>query len=72
LSRVTVTIRHGFGSATGFINNLQVVTTISYYTIAALYNLQSLHTKLFSLSPLVYTGFVSLLACSRVSAAIIS
>jgi hypothetical protein len=38
----------------GFINNPQVVTTINYYTIAALHNLQSLHTNLFSLSALVF------------------
>jgi hypothetical protein len=30
-----------------FINNLQVITTINYYTIADLHNLQSLHTNLF-------------------------
>jgi hypothetical protein len=39
----------------GFINNLQVVATINYYTIAALHNLQSLHTKLLSLSAQVFT-----------------
>jgi hypothetical protein len=39
----------------GFINNLQVVTTINYNTVAGLHNLQSLHTNLFSLSPLIFT-----------------
>jgi hypothetical protein len=39
----------------GFINNLQVVTTITYYTTALLHNLQSLHINLLSLSALVYT-----------------
>jgi hypothetical protein len=43
----------GFWLVIGFINNLQVVTTINYYTIAALHNLQSLHTNIFSLSALV-------------------
>jgi hypothetical protein len=43
-----------FGLLIGFINNLQVVTTITYYTIAGLHNLQSLHTDLFSLSPLIF------------------
>jgi hypothetical protein len=38
----------------GFINNLQVVTTINYNTIAALHNVQSLNTNLFSLSELVF------------------
>jgi hypothetical protein len=36
----------------GFINHLQAVTTNNYYTVAALHNLQSLHTNLFSLSAL--------------------
>jgi hypothetical protein len=35
----------GFGLVTGFINHLQVITTINYYTVADLHNLQSLHTK---------------------------
>jgi hypothetical protein len=39
----------------GFTNNLQVLTTINCYTVAALHNLQSLHTNLFSLSALVLT-----------------
>jgi hypothetical protein len=43
----------GFGLVIGFINNLQVVTTLNYYVIAALRNLQSLNTNLFSLSALV-------------------
>jgi hypothetical protein len=54
LSRVWVT-KDGFGLVIGFINNLQVVTTINYYTIAALPNLQSLLTNLLSLSALAFT-----------------
>jgi hypothetical protein len=50
LSRVTVT-------KTGWvIGYLQVVTTNNYNTIADIYNLQSLHTNLLSLSALVLTG----------------
>jgi hypothetical protein len=45
----------GFGLVIGFINNLQVVTTDNYYSIADLHNLESLHTNLFSLSALVFT-----------------
>jgi hypothetical protein len=44
----------GFRLVIGFINNLQVVTTSSYNTLADLHNLQLLHTELFSLSPLVF------------------
>jgi hypothetical protein len=51
LSLVWVT-KDGFGLVIGFINNL---TTINYYTIADLHNLQSLHANLFSLSALVFT-----------------
>jgi hypothetical protein len=46
--------KDGFGLVIGCINNLQVITTINYYTIAALHNLQSLHTNLFSLPTLVF------------------
>jgi hypothetical protein len=46
----------GLRLVTGFINNPQVVTTNNYNTIAALHNLQFLHTNLFSLSALVLTG----------------
>jgi hypothetical protein len=49
-------LKMGFGLVIEFINNLEVVTTINYYTTAALHNLQSLHTNLFSLSALVFTG----------------
>jgi hypothetical protein len=52
---VSQSLKTGFGFVIGFINNLQVITTINYYTIAALHNLQSLHTNLFSLSALVFT-----------------
>jgi hypothetical protein len=38
-----------------FINNLQIVTAINYYTIADLRNLQSLHTNLLSLFLLFFT-----------------
>jgi hypothetical protein len=48
-------LKTGFGLVIGFISHLQVVTTINYYTIAALHNLQSLHNILFSLSELVFT-----------------
>jgi hypothetical protein len=49
-------LRRGFGLVIGFINNLQVVTTIKCYTIAALHNVKLFHTNLFSLSALVFTG----------------
>jgi hypothetical protein len=39
----------------GFNNHLQVITTNNYYTIADLHNLQSLHTNLLSVFPLVFT-----------------
>jgi hypothetical protein len=39
---------------------LQVVTTILYYTIARLHNLQSLRTNLLTLSAVVFTYSVSL------------
>jgi hypothetical protein len=54
LLRVLVT-KTGFGLLIRFINHLQVVTTNNYYTIADLHNLQSLHTNLLSLFPLVIT-----------------
>jgi hypothetical protein len=47
-------LKMGFRLVIGFISNLQVITTINYYTIAALHNLQSLHTDLFGLSALVF------------------
>jgi hypothetical protein len=46
----------GFWLVIGFINNLQIVTTNNYYITAALRNVQSLHTNLFSLSALIFTG----------------
>jgi hypothetical protein len=49
-------LKTGFGLVIEFIKNLQVVTTINYYTIAALHNLPSVHTNLFSLSTLVFTN----------------
>jgi hypothetical protein len=48
--------RRGLGLVIAFINRLQVVITINYYTIAALHNVQSLHTNPFSLSALVFMG----------------
>jgi hypothetical protein len=44
----------------GFITILQVVTTITYYTIARLHNLQSLHTNLLAVSAVVFMYSVSL------------
>jgi hypothetical protein len=44
-----------FALAIGCINHLQVVNANNYYTIADLQNLQSLHTNLLSLFPLVFT-----------------
>jgi hypothetical protein len=52
-------LRRGFGLAIGFTNNLQVVTTINYYSTAALHNVQSLHTNLFYLSAQVFTGLLT-------------
>jgi hypothetical protein len=49
-------LRSGFGLLLEFINNIQAVTAIDYYTIAASHNVQTLHTNLFSLSALVFTG----------------
>jgi hypothetical protein len=49
-------LTRGFGLVVRLINNLQVVTTINYYTIAALHNVHLLHTNLFNLSALVFTG----------------
>jgi hypothetical protein len=54
MSNILVT-KTGFGFVVGFIIHLQVVTTNNYYSVAALHNLQSLHTILFSISPLVFT-----------------
>jgi hypothetical protein len=45
----------GVGLLIGFINNLQVVTTINYYTTVGLHNAQSLHTDLFTLAALVFS-----------------
>jgi hypothetical protein len=55
-------LKPGFGLVIGFINKFQVVTTIYYYTIVALHNLQSLHTNLFSLSVLVFTDLYRILS----------
>jgi hypothetical protein len=46
-----------FGLLIGFINHLQVVTTINYYTIAGLHNLQSPHANLLSLAAVVFNVF---------------
>jgi hypothetical protein len=47
-------LKTGFGLVVGFTNHLQVVTTIIYYTIADLHNLQSFHINFLSLFPLVF------------------
>jgi hypothetical protein len=47
-------LKTGFGLVIEFINNLRVVITNNYYTIADLHNLESLHTNLLSLFPLVF------------------
>jgi hypothetical protein len=49
-------LKMGFGLVIGSINHLQVVTTNNYDTIAGLHNLQSLHTNLLSLFPLVFSS----------------
>jgi hypothetical protein len=54
LSCVLVT-ETGFGLAIGFINRLQVGATITYNTVPALHNLQSLHYNLLSVFPPVFT-----------------
>jgi hypothetical protein len=46
-----------FGLVIGFMNNLQVLTTINYNTVT---HLQSLHSNLFTLSAAVFTYSVSL------------
>jgi hypothetical protein len=48
-------LKTGCGLVIGFVNHLQVVTTNNYYTIAYVHNLQSLHTNILSLFPLVFT-----------------
>jgi hypothetical protein len=45
----------GFGLVIGFINRLQVATTITYETVPDLHNLQALCYNLLSLFPLVFT-----------------
>jgi hypothetical protein len=52
---VCVYVTTWFGLVIGFINHLQVVTTINYYTVADSHNLQLLHTNLLSLFSLVFT-----------------
>jgi hypothetical protein len=54
LSCVTVT-KTQVWMGIAFIGYIQIVTTNNYNTTAALHNLQSLHTNLFSLSALVLT-----------------
>jgi hypothetical protein len=44
----------GFRLVIEFINYLQVITAVNYYTITDSHSLQSLHTNLFSLSALVF------------------
>jgi hypothetical protein len=55
---VSQCLRRGFRFVIGFIGYLQVITTINYYIIAALHNVQSLHTNIFRLSALVFTGLI--------------
>jgi hypothetical protein len=43
--QVSQTPKMGFGLVNGFIDHLQVVTTINYNTVTDLHNLQSLHTR---------------------------
>jgi hypothetical protein len=52
LLRVSVT-KTRFWIGNWIYYNLQVVTTINYYAITALHNVQWLHTNLFSLSALL-------------------
>jgi hypothetical protein len=54
VSRVLVT-KTGFGLVIGFINCLQVATTITCNTVPDLHNLQSLHYNLLSLVPFAFT-----------------
>jgi hypothetical protein len=51
-------LKTGFELVIGFIGYLQDVTsyTRNYYTIAVLHNVKPLHTSLFSVSALVFTG----------------
>jgi hypothetical protein len=49
-----------FGLLIGFINHLQVVTTINYNTVPDSHNLQSQHAHLFTLSAVVFMYSVSL------------
>jgi hypothetical protein len=43
-----------FGLLIGFINHIQVVTTVNYNIVTDLHNLHSLHASLFSLSAIVF------------------
>jgi hypothetical protein len=43
-----------FGFVIGFINDVQVVTTITYNTVTHLHNLQSLHANILSLPSVVF------------------
>jgi hypothetical protein len=60
-------LKMGFGLVIGFIIHLQPITAMNYYTVAALHNLRSLHTNLFSLSALVWliSRSSSDLSCDR-------
>jgi hypothetical protein len=43
------------GLLIGLFNNLPIVTTINYYTVAGLHTLQTLHNNLFTLPSVVFT-----------------
>jgi hypothetical protein len=46
-----------FRLLSGFINHFQIVTTLTYYTMARLHNLQSLRTSLLTFSAVSFHVF---------------
>jgi hypothetical protein len=62
--QVSQTLKMGFGLVIGFIDNLQVITTINYNTVTDLHNLQTFHTRYEGLeswiSSLPFCGIVNL------------